>query len=297
MYPVKNPRKFGSGLAALLAGAALSTGCSPGDREEKEGGQPQAHSQRQAHSQAQAHGHNQGHQAGASGHTQAAPAKQEDSADLGWSKLANGHEHHGPEVTPWEKLAPEVRARLTQQLALTRSLIAKFPNVAAAEAAGYRRQGPFSPGAGAHYGGGGVANRSGTLSDEEILRPSHLIFGGTDKTSPLAGFMYLSFFNGGKGPIEGFAGPYDSWHGHAGVCTRKRPDGEVDTLGFDGSITKEKCEAAGAVYLDIRAAMVHVWTVPAFKSRLGVFSGLNPALKCPDGTYYTEGPAKACRKS
>ena len=32
--------------------------------------------------------------------------------------------------------------------------------------------------------------------------------------------------------------------------------------------------------------MVHVWTVPGYESELGVFSDLNPALTCPDGTYH-----------
>jgi hypothetical protein len=35
--------------------------------------------------------------------------------------------------------------------------------------------------------------------------------------------------------------------------------------------------------------MVHVWTVPGYESTRGVFSEVNPAITCPDGTYHRIG--------
>jgi len=32
--------------------------------------------------------------------------------------------------------------------------------------------------------------------------------------------------------------------------------------------------------------MVNVWVVPGYESREGLFSDINPALDCPDGSYY-----------
>jgi hypothetical protein len=34
--------------------------------------------------------------------------------------------------------------------------------------------------------------------------------------------------------------------------------------------------------------MVHVWTVPGYESDRGIFTEINPAITCPDGTYYTK---------
>jgi hypothetical protein len=36
--------------------------------------------------------------------------------------------------------------------------------------------------------------------------------------------------------------------------------------------------------------MVHVWSVPGWESSQGLFGEVNPALACPDGTYYQRPP-------
>src|SRR5436305_1832488 len=70
----------------------------------------------------------------------------DDGNDKGWSLLMSGHDHHDPDVP----LDDATQAQLDRQLDLTRQLAAKYPTVAAAEAAGYRQGGPFTPGMGAH---------------------------------------------------------------------------------------------------------------------------------------------------
>ena len=50
--------------------------------------------------------------------------------------------------------------------------------------------------------------------------------------------------------------------------------------------------------------MVHVWSVPGWESRQGLFGEVNPALMCPDATYYqykpeqwSKHPLNACKSA
>ena len=88
---------------------------------------------------------------------------------------------------------------------------------------------------------------------------------------------------------EGFAGPNDQWHGHAGVCLKGAADGGTDALGSDGSISEADCTSQGGTFLaDINVSLLHVWTVPGYTSPIGVFSHVNPNVTCDDGTYHYE---------
>ena len=141
-----------------------------------------------------------------------------DGNDKGWSKVENGSQHTMAPEVPLAKLDAATRAQLLHQLSLTIDVIKKYPTVKDAEAAGYRRAGPFLPGLGTHYVGG-KNNRSGTLTDDDILHPTTIIYDGTKSDSPIAGFMYMSVAMGpnAKEP-DGFAGPNDHWHYHTGIC-------------------------------------------------------------------------------
>jgi hypothetical protein len=212
--------------------------------------------------------------------TAAAAASRRD--DKGLSKLDNGHQHGSGEV----KLDPATQAALTQQLNQLHRLVEKYPTVAAAEAAGYRRAGPFSPGLGTHYGGFGNRN----MADDMIqgvdgpMIPM-LVFDGTEPNSPLAGFMFLSFKGVGQ-PPEGFIGPNDHWHYHTNTCVVYR-NGVIEApLGADRDVSLAECRAVGGNLIRTTTYMVHVWTVPGYESPRGVFSEINPKITCPDGTYY-----------
>ena len=210
-----------------------------------------------------------------------------DGEDRGWAKFTKGHGHGDAAQVPLVKLAPPVRARLIHQLSLTAGLVARYPTVKSAEAAGYRRSGPFVPGIGAHYMGG-VTGRSGTLTDEDILKPSALLYAGTSPDSELTGFMYAQdAASDGAAAPEGFAGPNDQWHRHAGLCTVQGKDGKLDIIGNEGALSEAECKAKGGSYLKQTQFMVHVWTVPAYTNPLGVFAARNPAVTCPDGTYHS----------
>jgi len=206
--------------------------------------------------------------------------------DRGFSKLDNGHQAETNVFT--QPLDPTTRLALAHQLTLARQVAMRYPTVAAAEAAGWRRAGPFAPGLGAHYfkysgdnGSGYVPN--GAMTDANVLKPASLIYDGTKPTSRIAGLMYLG---SGLGFPEGFAGGNDIWHYHTDVCIVMK-NGTIDTpFGADTTVTKPMCDGVGG-FLDNRTPyMLHAWVVPGYDSPQGVFSHLDEAITCNDGTYH-----------
>ena len=203
--------------------------------------------------------------------------------DKGLAALSNGHHHTiGPEAP----LDPAQRAALTHQIALTQQAAAMYPNVAAAEAAGYRRAGPYSPGLGTHYirASAEGLNFDGAMDDADLLNPLALIYAGSNPDSPIAGFMYYSM--SAQEPT-GFAGTNDKWHYHTNTCIKYNAGGTIDApFGADSDVPASLCIQAGGQVLEQTQWMVHVWSVPGWESQQGLFGEVNPALACPDGTYY-----------
>jgi hypothetical protein len=202
--------------------------------------------------------------------------------DLGFAALSNGHQHE----RGTEPLSPEDTVALSKQLAVTSQLVERYPTLAHAEAAGWNRAGPFSPGLGVHYMGPGFAlNADGRMDPEDLLAPM-LIFDGLTPDAKLAGFMYLAY--GTTAEPEGFAGTNDHWHYHEHVCISTAPDGSISTpFGADlDGVTEGMCTEAGGSWLDYTGYMVHVWNVPGYESPDGMFTELNPAITCADGTYH-----------
>jgi hypothetical protein len=211
------------------------------------------------------------------GHTGHATAED----DRGLSLLQNGHQHGGGEV----ELDLQTSLRLGAQLVATLDLVERYPTVADAAAAGFRRAGPFSPGLGTHYLPPSYSfNSDGDMDPEDMAWPT-LIFDGWEPDAPIAGFMYQANSPDGAEP-EGFVGPNDHWHYHTDVCIVIGPDGIDAPLGADRSATKTQCDQFGGMLIARTGYMVHVWTVPGYESDLGIFSEVNPAITCPDGTYF-----------
>src|SRR5439155_21620375 len=105
--------------------------------------------------------------------------------DKGLSALSNGHHHP---IGPEQPLDAATRAELTRQIAVTQDVAKLYPTVAAAEAAGYHRAGPYAPGLGVHYirpSGAGL-NPAGVETEETLREPLAIIYAGTDPTSPVA---------------------------------------------------------------------------------------------------------------
>jgi hypothetical protein len=204
--------------------------------------------------------------------------------DRGLAELSNGH-HHEMVV---HELDASTQAELDDQLAITRDVAARYPTVADAEAAGYRRIGPYFPGIGAHYGKMGELemNRDGGFDDDKIAHPFTIIYDGTEPTSGVAGFMYLSMADAEP---EGFAGPNDVWHYHEDLCLSYSSTGEIDVpFGLDRQATDAQCAAAGGRKIGISPWMVHVWSAPGWDDdpEVGTFGEVHTDLTCPDGTYH-----------
>jgi hypothetical protein len=186
-------------------------------------------------------------------------------------------------------LDQNTQADLNAQFTTTREVAKLYPTVRAAEAAGYRRAGPYSPGLGAHYTrfNGYAANADGVMDEQDLLNPMAIIYDGVEPDSKIAGFMYYSFSE--KEPA-GFVGGNDHWHYHTNVCVAPGPNGATEApLGADLSVTQAQCGAVGGTLMPQTSWMTHVWTVPGYlvgAEHGGVFGEVNPALKCSDGSYY-----------
>ncbi|RPI05658.1 MAG: hypothetical protein EHM63_09150, partial [Actinobacteria bacterium] len=151
---------------------------------------------------------------------------------------AVGHSHDA--ATAEETVAPTAQERriLAQQLVEAREVALRYPTVADAEASGYRRAGPFSPGAGAHYV---LMDGTGTNLDGEIdlQRPLSYLYDGTSPTSEVVGVMYYTL---APDAPEGFAGSTDIWHKHSGACLVTNADGSVESpLPVDQDTTPAMC--------------------------------------------------------
>ncbi len=214
-------------------------------------------------------------------------AATDDAKLTGLDTLENGHQAHGGNGGAIDPHDPNQTA-LAIQLAQTTKLIEKYPTVADVEAAGYRRAGPFVPGLGAHYVGLGNTDVSddGLAGVDGTMFPI-IIYDGVEPTSPIAGYMYMSFAGKTGVPPEGFIGDADIWHYHTNTCV-VYADGHIDSpLGADGDATPAQCAKYGGSLINNTGYMVHVWTVPGYESTRGTFSNINPAISCPDGTYFT----------
>lgn len=209
-----------------------------------------------------------------------------DVDDRGFSMLGNGEQHHEQFTQP---LDAATRQELARQLTLAREVALQYPTVADAEAAGFKRAGPFSPGLGAHYINFGSAAGSFTggdaaWNDDDIRRPLAFIYDGVEPDSRIAGLFYMA---NGEEPPEGFAGANDVWHKHTNVCIVFGEDGVDAPLGADREVTEEQCTEVGGTLIQQTGWLLHVWPVPGYESPEGVFSHLSSAVTCPDGTYYT----------
>jgi hypothetical protein len=235
-----------------------------------------------------------------SAHTMADMPGMTHTDDKGLSLLSNGH-HHA--IGEEHAMSPAVRSQLAHQVEVTIAVAKRYPTVADATAAGYQRVGPYLPGIGAHFIHLGPENFNvdGVVDDADLEHPLAIIYSGTEPTAQVAGFMYYSMSP--KMP-KGFAGKNDVWHYHEDLCL-KYTAGAIDApYGLDHSATKRQCEAAGGRLMPQTQWMVHVWSVPGWESRQGLFGEVNPALMCPDGTYYQYRPAQwrfhplnACRSA
>lgn len=181
------------------------------------------------------------------------------------SNSANGgHGHRGP--VPWQPLDRETRALLAEQLAAAQAVVERYPTVADAEAAGYRQGTVYLPCIAAHY----VLEGNDLLAPFDPGKPDMILFAGTEPDSEVVGLSYGVI---SEEEPEGFAGPNDVWHVHEQVCMK---DGLI--LGSEKA-SPEECEARGGVMADTANGwMAHLWNVPQWENRWGLFASEHPDL-------------------
>lgn len=153
--------------------------------------------------------------------------------------------------------APELDA----QIAVARTVAARWPTAADAMADGWTLAENYSSHVGAHY-----MRFAEIDSVFDVSRPEMLLYGGDSPASPIVGLAYYVVY---KEPA-GFAGPTDMWHQHIDACVG--PNGPL--VGADGvGVCSRDMETPGRW-----AWMLHVWAVPGWDSPQGVFSMENTTL-------------------
>jgi len=179
----------------------------------------------------------------------------------------SGHGHRGP--VPFEPMDAATRTALSQQIAAANTVVLRYPTVAAAEAGGYRRITPYVPCIAAHYLNGGLLDGTFDPANPEIL-----LFAGTEPDSPLVGLSFLDFNGAGNEP-EGFAGKTDPWHVHRQLCI----GGSGGVVLGDENTSESECEGRGGRVVPLDGLwMSHMWNVPGWESRWGLFSSEHPDL-------------------
>ncbi|HEX6578696.1 MAG TPA: hypothetical protein VF082_10040 [Jiangellaceae bacterium] len=206
---------------------------------------------------------------GAAGHTNSIIAADGTSAceRSGYGNEGNsGHGERGP--VPFDPLDAATRDTFATQVRQANDVATRYPTVRDAEAAGWRGITPYVPCIAAHYIKGGALGNPFDPSEPEIL-----LFDGTAPDSKLVGLSYLVFTEPDQ-PPEGFVGGNDPWHVHRQLCL-----GSGDGVLGDENTTSEDCEARGGrvVPLD-NLWMTHMWNVPGWESRWGLFSSEHPDL-------------------
>jgi hypothetical protein len=177
-----------------------------------------------------------------------------------------GHFHRGP--LPQVALTEAQHMQLQAQQLQARAVVAKYPTVAQATAAGYRESTVYVPCIGAHYTNVGLAGAFNPAA------PSELLYDGTRPNSHIIGLSYLVWHPGGA--PTGFAGTNDHWHQHTfngGLCIAK--GGMVIGAESDSPAACAKKGGRKIALTDIW--MLHDWAAPGFDCSWGVF-----ASECPE---------------
>ena len=179
---------------------------------------------------------------------------------------AEGHDHRGP--FKQDPVTRDEAMRLEAEQTVARTVAVKYPTVASAEAAGYRKSTPYVPCIGAHY------TNTALAASFRVDAPSELLYDGTTPDAKIVGLSYLVFHPGG--PPPGFTGPNDRWHQHnfnGGLCLK----GGV-VIGAE-SMSAKQCTAAGGGKVALNDIwMLHDWIVPGFECTWGPFAGECPEL-------------------
>jgi len=161
-----------------------------------------------------------------------------------------------------------------EQLRRARAATAKYRDVRAAEADGYRAMGPYVAGQGFHY----VKRQRGLAAAVDIERPPILLYEKAPSAPDglqLVGISWL--LDAPAGPdgqpaTNPFPPALAVWHKHENICLLP-PDGATVDLGLTGP----QCRERDGRFLAQTPWMMHAWIWK--DSPAGVFSPLNPDVQ------------------
>jgi hypothetical protein len=257
------------GVAALGVAIVSSMAVAPAFASDHHHGGSEEAAGGHSHSAASMKGGGAQHAAGHGGGSTEAVIQADGSSACEQAGVANagnsGHGHRGP--VPFQALDPATREAQSQQIAISNAFVTANPTVKDIEAIGWRRITPYVPCIAAHY-----IKSSALTNAFDPAEPEIVLADGTEPDSKVVGLSYLAFA-GKDTPPDGFAGANDPWHVHEKLCL-----GGGGVLG-DESTTEEECAARGGRLANLgNLWMMHMWNVPGWESRWGLFSSEHPDM-------------------
>jgi len=152
-------------------------------------------------------------------------------------------------TTPKGPLSQSDCLEVATYLPAAEEFAARYPTVAAVQAAGWIQATVFAPGQGIHF-----VDPNRLTPQFDPRHPNYLLYNGTAPTSNLAGMMFL--VESGAAPPAGFPGANDHWHNHGLLCYKA---GATPFI-LGESMSNALCAGLGGVNTDFSGQwMVHVW--------------------------------------
>lgn len=171
------------------------------------------------------------------------------------------------------RLPAAVQAELDQQLAVTRSVLERYPDAAAARAGGYELT----------EGNSHIVSWDQMDDEFDVDHPEMLLLDDEGDTDRVVAAVYYVVTDD-TDPPDGFVGTRDLWHPHAAICAVPAETDDDGALVPCDDEEPAQCEVAllrsgpgGACREDVAVEgadgwMLHVWEVPAHPNPLGLFS-------------------------
>ncbi|MFN2460038.1 MAG: hypothetical protein ABR591_05070 [Candidatus Velthaea sp.] len=189
----------------------------------------------------------------------AASAALDDSPAMG--SMSSHDMHHHMALTAARPDHPGDRARADVVAAAARAAMKRWPDVAAVEAAGFKKFLPGVPLPIEHYTNDRYAAEAwgGTFNADH---PTSMIFERRGSALTLVGVMYTAGPRIAENDLDAMV-PLSvaQWHRHVDYCFPPAGTRNDGRFGFLGTVeTKEACDAAGGRWTpQIFGWMVHVW--------------------------------------
>ena len=126
----------------------------------------------------------------------------------------------------------------------------------------------------------------GAMDEAALGWPMPHLRRGRRRTLALAGFMYLAYRQTEPDRVRRSQRPLALPHQRVRHDRPERRASTPRSAPTSRTSTRSCAPSYGGKLIDNTGYMIHVWTVPGYESSNGIFSDINPAITCPDGTYH-----------